>query len=121
VTTLLLNQNSIERIEGLASLVRNMQTQVSTLDLSHNKIAQLEGLESQMELEELWVRSRQLSSNRVELFENLNYLSTLPSLKTVVLMQVYLEGCPVAKYPGYRMKVKEVSPNITQIDAVQVA
>lgn len=106
----------IERIEGISTLVREIQDQLDTIDLSHNRISRLEGLENQGQLEELW-----LSSNKIELFENLNYLSKLPALKTVKLTQVYLEGCPVASYPGYRLKVQEVSPYITQIDAVRVA
>ena len=103
---LYLSHNGVERVQGLERL-----TSLHTLDLSNNKIPVLEGISHLHALEECW-----MNDNRVSDFECVAaQLKPLPRLKTV-----YLERNPVSKEFGYRKRLADMLPTLTQIDASRI-
>jgi protein phosphatase 1 regulatory subunit 7 len=126
---LALQANQIERIEGLEGLssltelylqqntitrIENLVPQLETLDIAYNKISVVEGLEGCTSLSELW-----LNWNGIE-----DPHSTLAALAPLgkQLKTIYLADNPMvvklneAAPNGYHHAVKEVLPNLEQID-----
>ncbi|XP_053298670.1 dynein regulatory complex subunit 3 [Pleuronectes platessa] len=123
LTRLCLNNNLIERIEGLDRLVN-----LTWLNLSFNRIERIEGLESLRKLEYL-----NLSNNRISVIENMgefenlthflisnNLLEQLDNVlslrKFKKLFNINLSGNPLSKEDGYSYFIAAFFPNLTCLD-----
>ncbi|CAB1448093.1 unnamed protein product [Pleuronectes platessa] len=123
LTRLCLNNNLIERIEGLDLLVN-----LTWLNLSFNRIERIEGLESLRKLEYL-----NLSNNRISVIENMgefenlthflisnNLLEQLDNVlslrKFKKLFDINLSGNPLSKEDGYTYFIAAFFPNLTCLD-----
>uniref|UniRef100_A0A8D3ATY3 Dynein regulatory complex subunit 3 n=1 Tax=Scophthalmus maximus TaxID=52904 RepID=A0A8D3ATY3_SCOMX len=122
LTRLDLNNNIIERMEGLDSLMN-----LTWLNLSFNRIEKIEGLESLQRLELL-----NLSSNRISVIENMDGLEKLSNfciannlleqLDNVLYLRKFknlftlnLFGNPVSK-ENYTFFIAAYFPNLTCLD-----
>ena len=103
LTELYLSENGLTTIAGVAQLPA-----LRILDVAQNRLASLAGVEALPALEEFWA-----NDNRVADWDEVRRLRTARASLTVV----YLEANPVAADPTYRTQLREVLPNLTQIDS----
>ncbi|KAK2893897.1 dynein regulatory complex subunit 3 [Channa argus] len=120
---LYLNNNLIEKIEGLDRLIN-----LTCLNLSFNKIQKIEGLESLQKLEVL-----NLANNRIAIIENMDKLEKLThfciannlieQLDNVLYMRKFknlftltLFGNPVSEADDYKLFIAAYFPNLTCLD-----
>ncbi|CAN0878502.1 Protein phosphatase 1 regulatory inhibitor subunit PPP1R7 homolog [Linum grandiflorum] len=101
---LYLSHNGIEKMEGLSTLVN-----LRVLDVSSNKLTSVDDIQNLTKLEDLW-----LNDNRIESLGSINDAVAGSREK---LTTIYLENNPCAKAPGYCSTLKEIFPNILQIDS----
>lgn len=121
---LALQNNQIERIEGLEQLrsleelyLSNNRLQqiggldhnenLRVLDVANNMISSLDGVGHLVELEEFWA-----NNNKIDSFEELKKLS--PCTK---ITSVYFEGNSIASKSRYVAIIREYLPSLRQIDA----
>ncbi|XP_015282115.1 PREDICTED: leucine-rich repeat and guanylate kinase domain-containing protein isoform X2 [Gekko japonicus] len=101
IRTLCLKSNLIEKAVGLEELKG-----LRTLDLSGNRISSLEGLEEHNLLEEI-----NLEDNQISELGELEYVETLPLLRTLNLMDN-----PVQQQPDYWFLVIFMLLRLTELD-----
>ncbi|KAI4347073.1 hypothetical protein L6164_007922 [Bauhinia variegata] len=102
---LYLSHNGITKMEGLSSLVN-----LRVLDVSSNKLTSIDDIHNQTQLEDLW-----LNDNQIESIEG---IAEVVAGSREKLTTIYLENNPCAKTPNYSAFLKQIFPNIQQIDSV---
>ncbi|KAI7728179.1 hypothetical protein M8C21_001952 [Ambrosia artemisiifolia] len=105
---LYLSHNGIAKMEGLSTLVN-----LRVLDVSSNKLAAIEDIEKLTCLEDLWFNDNQLAS--------LDGISEAVSGSREKLTTIYLEHNPCAKLSDYVTTLRQIFPNIEQIDSEMFA
>ncbi|KAE9607572.1 putative leucine-rich repeat domain, L domain-containing protein [Lupinus albus] len=101
---LYLSHNGISKMEGLSSLVN-----LRVLDVSSNKLTSIDDIQNLMHLEDLW-----LNDNQIESLEGI--VESVAGSKEK-LTTIYLEKNPCAKSLNYTAVLREIFPNIEQIDS----
>ncbi|XP_023547162.1 protein phosphatase 1 regulatory inhibitor subunit PPP1R7 homolog [Cucurbita pepo subsp. pepo] len=101
---LYLSHNGISKIEGISTLVN-----LRILDVSSNKLTSVSGTEKLTRLEDLWLNDNQI--------ESLESISEDVAGSREKLTTIYLENNPCAKTPNYFARLKQIFPNIQQIDS----
>ncbi|PWA82576.1 leucine-rich repeat (LRR) family protein [Artemisia annua] len=101
---LYLSHNGIAKMEGLSTLAN-----LRVLDVSSNKLAAVEDIEKLTCLEDLWFNDNQLAS--------LDGIAEAVSGSREKLTTIYLERNPCAKLSNYVTTLREIFPNIEQIDS----
>ncbi|WCJ42542.1 hypothetical protein M5689_023343 [Euphorbia peplus] len=101
---LYLSHNGITKMEGLAALVN-----LSVLDVSSNKITSVDDIQSLTQLEDLWLNDNQI--------ESLEGIAEAVAGSREKLTTIYFENNPCAKTPNYAINLKQIFPNIQQIDS----
>ncbi|XP_057968438.1 protein phosphatase 1 regulatory inhibitor subunit PPP1R7 homolog [Malania oleifera] len=101
---LYLSHNGIAKMEGLSTLVN-----LRVLDISSNKLTSVSNIENLNRLEDLWLNDNQI--------ESLEGIVEAVTGSREMLTTIYLENNPCAKSPGYSATLKQVFPNIQQIDS----
>ncbi|GAV89765.1 LRR_4 domain-containing protein/LRR_8 domain-containing protein [Cephalotus follicularis] len=101
---LYLSHNGIAKMEGLSTLIN-----LRVLDVSSNKLTSVNDIRNLTQLEDLW-----LNDNQIESLEGI--------VEAVVgsrekLTTIYLEKNPCAKSRNYSDKLRQIFPNIEQIDS----
>ncbi|KAK8597708.1 hypothetical protein V6N13_095108 [Hibiscus sabdariffa] len=99
-----LSHNGIAKMEGLSKLVN-----LRVLDVSTNKLTSIDDIQNLTKLEDLW-----LNDNKIE---SLDGLAEAVSGSREKLTTIYLENNPCAKSPNYTATLKQIFPNIEQIDS----
>ncbi|KAM0018157.1 putative leucine-rich repeat domain superfamily [Helianthus debilis subsp. tardiflorus] len=105
---LYLSHNGIAKMEGLSTLVN-----LRVLDVSSNKLAAIEDIEKLTCLEDLWFNDNQLAS--------LDGVSEAVAGSREKLTTIYLEHNPCAKLSDYMTTLRQIFPNIEQIDSEMFA
>ncbi|KAM3241540.1 hypothetical protein ACQJBY_054431 [Aegilops geniculata] len=105
---LYLSHNGIQKMEGL-SMLQNLRV----LDVSSNKLTAIEDIEPLTRLEDLWLNDNQIPS--------LSGIESALSGSREKLTTIYLETNPCAKTPNYSSTLKEMFPNLEQIDSDMLA
>ncbi|VAI57403.1 unnamed protein product [Triticum turgidum subsp. durum] len=105
---LYLSHNGIQKMEGL-SMLQNLRV----LDVSSNKLTAIEDIEPLTRLEDLWLNDNQIPS--------LSGIESALSGSREKLTTIYLERNPCAKTPNYSSTLKEIFPNLEQIDSDMLA
>lgn len=101
---LYLSHNGISKMEGLSTLVN-----LKVLDVSSNKLTSIDDIANLPRLEDLWLNDNQIVS--------VEGLSEAVAGSRDKLTTIYLENNPCAKSSGYSVTIKEIFPNIQQIDS----
>ncbi|KAL5572588.1 hypothetical protein UlMin_022185 [Ulmus minor] len=101
---LYLSHNGISKMEGLSSLVN-----LRVLDVSSNKLTSVNDIENLTQLEDLWLNDNQI--------ESLDGIAKAVAGSGNKLITIYLENNPCAKSPNYSTTLKQIFPNIQQIDS----
>ncbi|CAL5215106.1 unnamed protein product [Lathyrus oleraceus] len=101
---LYLSHNGITKMEGLSSLVN-----LRLLDVSSNKLTSVDDIQNLTQLEDLW-----LNDNKIESLEG---FAEAVSGSREKLTTIYLENNPCAKLPKYTAILREIFPNVQQIDS----
>ncbi|KAK5824639.1 hypothetical protein PVK06_019420 [Gossypium arboreum] len=99
-----LSHNGIAKTEGLSKLVN-----LRVLDVSSNKLTSVDDIQNLTRLEDLW-----LNDNRIESLED---IAEGVSGSREKLTTIYLENNPCAQSPNYNATLKQIFPNIQQIDS----
>ncbi|KAB2034986.1 hypothetical protein ES319_D04G121200v1 [Gossypium barbadense] len=97
-----LSHNGIAKMEGLSKLVN-----LRVLDVSSNKLTSVDDIQNLTRLEDLW-----LNDNRIESLED---IAEGVSGSREKLTTIYLENNPYS--PNYNATLKQIFPNIQQIDS----
>ncbi|KAG6723578.1 hypothetical protein I3842_03G215200 [Carya illinoinensis] len=100
---LYLSHNGIAKMEGLSALVN-----LRVLDVSSNKLTSVNDIQNLKQLEDLWLNDNQIDS--------LEDLAEAVSGSREKLTTIYLENNPCAKSPNYSATLRQIFPNIEQID-----
>ncbi|XP_072983658.1 protein phosphatase 1 regulatory inhibitor subunit PPP1R7 homolog [Typha latifolia] len=101
---LYLSHNGIEKMEGLSTL-QNLRV----LDISSNKLIAIDDIENLPRLEDLWLNDNQIAS--------LEGIEVAVSGSREKLTTIYLERNPCASSPKYSTTLKQIFPNLQQIDS----
>ncbi|KAK7251534.1 hypothetical protein RIF29_34823 [Crotalaria pallida] len=101
---LYLSHNGISKMEGLSSLVN-----LRVLDVSSNKLTSVDDISKLTQLEDLWLNDNQIGS--------LEGIAEAVAGSKEKLTTIYLENNPCAKLPNYSAVLREIFPNIQQIDS----
>lgn len=101
---LYLSHNGITKMEGLSSLVN-----LRVLDVSSNKLTSVDDIQNLTQLEDLWLNDNQIDS--------LEGFDEAVAGSTEKLTTIYLENNPCAKLSNYAAILREIFPNIQQIDS----
>ncbi|CAL0330913.1 unnamed protein product [Lupinus luteus] len=101
---LYLSHNGISKMEGLSSLVN-----LRVLDVSSNKLTSVDDIQNLTHLEDLWLNDNQI--------ESLEGIAESVAGSKEKLTTIYLEKNPCAKSPNYTAVLREIFPNIEQIDS----
>ncbi|KAI3421731.1 uncharacterized protein J3R85_011930 [Psidium guajava] len=101
---LYLSHNGIAKMEGLSTLVN-----LRVLDLSSNKLKSIDDIQSLTWLEDLWLNDNQI--------ESLESIAEAVAGSREKLTTLYLENNPCAKSPNYFATLKQIFPNVQQIDS----
>ncbi|XP_004503474.1 protein phosphatase 1 regulatory inhibitor subunit PPP1R7 homolog [Cicer arietinum] len=101
---LYLSHNGITKMEGLSSLVN-----LRVLDVSSNKLTSVDDILNLTQLEDLWLNDNQI--------ESLEGFAEAVAGSREKLTTIYLENNPCAKSPNYTVILREIFPNIEQIDS----
>ncbi|CAL1400070.1 unnamed protein product [Linum trigynum] len=101
---LYLSHNGIEKMEGLSALVN-----LRVLDVSSNKLTSVDDIHGLPKLEDLW-----LNDNRIE---SLGSISDAVAGSREKMTTIYLANNPCANSPDYCSTLKQIFPNILQIDS----
>lgn len=105
---LYLSHNGISQMEGLSTL-----TNLRVLDLASNKLITINDIECLSQLEDLWLNDNQISS--------LDILAEAVAGSREKLTTIYLERNPCAKTPNYLTTMRQIFPNIEQVDSEMFA
>jgi protein phosphatase 1 regulatory subunit 7 len=92
-------------LEEIPSIINKFN--ISVVDLSFNNIKFIDNLNYYPNLEDLYLTNNKI--NDMLSFENVKCCSNLKS--------IHLFGNNVAKIPSYKMKLREILPDINTIDA----
>ncbi|KAL2555215.1 Leucine-rich repeat (LRR) family protein [Forsythia ovata] len=101
---LYLSHNGIAKMEGLTSLVN-----LRLLDVAANKLTEINDIAKLERLEDLWLNDNQITS--------LEGIEEAVAGSREKLTTIYLERNPCAKSPNYISTLKQIFPNIEQIDS----
>ncbi|KAK7358370.1 hypothetical protein VNO77_00297 [Canavalia gladiata] len=101
---LYLSHNGITKMEGLSSLAN-----LRVLDVSSNKLTSVDDILNLTQLEDLWLNDNQIAS--------LEGIAEAAAGSREKLTTIYLENNPCAKLPKYAATLREIFPNIQQIDS----
>ncbi|XP_022856867.1 protein phosphatase 1 regulatory inhibitor subunit PPP1R7 homolog [Olea europaea var. sylvestris] len=101
---LYLSHNGIAEMEGLSTLVN-----LRLLDVSANKLTEINDIEKLEQLEDLWLNDNQITS--------LEGIEEAVACSREKLTTIYLERNPCAKSPNYIATLKQIFPNVEQIDS----
>ncbi|XP_019199253.1 PREDICTED: protein phosphatase 1 regulatory subunit pprA isoform X2 [Ipomoea nil] len=101
---LYLSHNGIEKMEGLSTLVN-----LRVLDVSANKLTAISNIANLTKLEDLWLNDNNISSVE-DIAEAV--AGSLQKLTTL-----YLERNPCANSPNYISTLRQIFPNIQQVDS----
>ncbi|XP_058074216.1 protein phosphatase 1 regulatory inhibitor subunit PPP1R7 homolog [Magnolia sinica] len=101
---LYLSHNGILKMEGLSTLLN-----LRVLDVSSNKITCVSDIENLTRLEDLWLNDNQIAS--------VEGLDSAVSGSKEKLTTIYLEHNPCANLPNYCSTLRQIFPNIQQIDS----
>lgn len=101
---LYLSHNGITKMEGLSSLAN-----LRVLDVSSNKLTSVDDIHNLTQLEDLWLNDNQI--------ESLEGFADAVAGSREKLTTIYLENNLCAKSPNYTAILREVFPNIQQIDS----
>ncbi|XP_060213939.1 protein phosphatase 1 regulatory inhibitor subunit PPP1R7 homolog [Lycium barbarum] len=101
---LYLSHNGIAKMEGLSTLVN-----LRVLDVSANKVTEINDIENLTKLEDLWLNDNNIAS--------LEGLAEAVSGAREKLTTIYLERNPCAQSPNYTSTLRQIFPNIEQIDS----
>lgn len=101
---LYLSHNGITKMEGLSSLVN-----LRVLDVSSNKLTSVDDIPNLTQLEDLWLNDNQI--------ESLEGFAEAVAGSRQKLTTIYLENNPCAKLPNYTAILREIFPNVQQVDS----
>ncbi|XP_042434907.1 protein phosphatase 1 regulatory inhibitor subunit PPP1R7 homolog [Zingiber officinale] len=101
---LYLSHNGIQKMEGLSTL-ENLRV----LDISSNKLTAIGEIEKLTRLEDLWLNDNQITS--------LEGIDLAVSGSREKLTTIYLERNPCASLPNYSSTLRQIFPNVQQIDS----
>ncbi|XP_074589692.1 protein phosphatase 1 regulatory inhibitor subunit PPP1R7 homolog [Curcuma longa] len=101
---LYLSHNGIQKMEGLSTL-ENLRV----LDISSNKLTAIGDIEKLTRLEDLW-----LNDNQIATLEGIDLAASGSREK---LTTIYLERNPCASLPNYSSTLRQIFPNLQQIDS----
>ncbi|KAJ0977413.1 hypothetical protein J5N97_012887 [Dioscorea zingiberensis] len=101
---LYLSHNGITKMEGLSTLVN-----LRVLDISTNKVTSINDINNLTRLEDLWLNDNQIAS--------LEGIDLAVSGSREKLTTIYLERNPYASSQDYSSTLKQVFPNLQQIDS----
>lgn len=101
---LYLSHNGISKMEGLSTLVN-----LRVLDVSSNKLTSIDDVEKLTRLEDLWLNDNQIAS--------MEGIGDAVAGSREKLTTIYLEHNPCAKSPNYTATLRQIFPNIEQIDS----
>ncbi|CAD5185325.1 unnamed protein product [Musa acuminata subsp. malaccensis] len=101
---LYLNHNGIQKMEGLSTL-ENLRV----LDISSNKLTVISDIDKLTRLEDLWLNDNQIAS--------LEGTDVAVCGSRERLTTIYLERNPCASSPDYSTTLRQIFPNIQQIDS----
>ncbi|KAL4194154.1 hypothetical protein AMTRI_Chr05g57880 [Amborella trichopoda] len=105
---LYLSHNGIQKMEGLSTL-ENLRV----LDVSSNKLTAVNDIENLTKLEDLWLNDNKIAS--------LEGIGKAVAGSTETLTTIYLEHNPCADSPAYMANLREIFPNLVQIDSTVFA
>ncbi|XP_042456697.1 protein phosphatase 1 regulatory inhibitor subunit PPP1R7 homolog isoform X2 [Zingiber officinale] len=101
---LYLSHNGIQKMEGLSTLEN-----LHILDISSNKLTAIGDIEKLTRLEDLWLNDNQIAS--------LEDIDLAVSGSREKLTTIYLERNPCASLPNYSSTLRQIFPNLQQIDS----
>ncbi|CAI9779911.1 unnamed protein product [Fraxinus pennsylvanica] len=101
---LYLSHNGIAKMEGLSTLVN-----LRLLDVSANKLTEINDIQKLERLEDLWLNDNQITS--------LEGIEEAVAGSREKLTTIYLERNPCAESPNYTATLKQIFPNVEQIDS----
>ncbi|CAL9058557.1 protein phosphatase 1 regulatory inhibitor subunit PPP1R7 homolog [Musa acuminata AAA Group] len=101
---LYLSHNGIQKMEGLSTL-ENLRV----LDISSNKLTMISDIDKLTRLEDLWLNDNQIAS--------LEGIDVAVCGSRERLTTIYLERNPCASSPDYSTTLRQIFPNIQQIDS----
>ncbi|XP_050220304.1 protein phosphatase 1 regulatory inhibitor subunit PPP1R7 homolog [Mercurialis annua] len=101
---LYLSHNGISKMEGLSTLVN-----LSVLDVSSNKLTSVDDIQNLAKLEDLWLNDNQI--------ESLEGIAEAVSGSREKLTTIYFENNPCTKSPNYVITLRQIFPNVQQIDS----
>lgn len=101
---LYLSHNGITKMEGLSTIIN-----LRVLDVASNKLTEITGIENLKKLEDLWLNDNQITS--------VDNIAEAVTGSRESLTTIYLERNPCATSPNYISTLRQVFPNIEQIDA----
>ncbi|XP_018472127.1 protein phosphatase 1 regulatory inhibitor subunit PPP1R7 homolog [Raphanus sativus] len=101
---LYLSHNGISKMEGLSALVN-----LRVLDVSNNKLTSVDDIQSLTKLEDLWLNDNQI--------ESLEAITEAVAGSKDKLTTIYLENNPCAKSSVYVAVLRQIFPNVEQIDS----
>jgi len=105
---LYLSHNGIAKMEGLSTLVN-----LRVLDLASNKLTMINDIECLSQLEDLWLNDNQITS--------LESIAEAVAGSREKLTTIYLERNPCAKTENYLTTLRQIFPNIQQVDSEMFA
>ncbi|KAF8080770.1 hypothetical protein N665_0923s0010 [Sinapis alba] len=101
---LYLSHNGISKMEGLSALVN-----LRVLDVSNNKLTSVDDIQNLTKLEDLWLNDNQIDS--------LEAITEAVAGSKDKLTTIYLENNPCAKSSDYVAVLRQIFPNVEQIDS----
>ncbi|KDP42237.1 hypothetical protein JCGZ_02967 [Jatropha curcas] len=101
---LYLSHNGIAKMEGLSTLVK-----LSVLDVSSNKLTSVNDIQNLTHLEDLWLNDNQI--------ESLDGIEEAIAGSREKLTTIYIENNPCTRSPNYGIILRQIFPNIQQIDS----
>ncbi|XP_059638199.1 protein phosphatase 1 regulatory inhibitor subunit PPP1R7 homolog [Cornus florida] len=101
---LYLSHNGIAKMEGLSTLVN-----LRVLDVSSNKLTEIADIGNLTQLEDLWLNDNQIAS--------VEGIDEAVAGSREKLTTIYLERNPCANAPNYYTNLRQIFPNVEQIDS----
>ncbi|GER25132.1 leucine-rich repeat family protein [Striga asiatica] len=101
---LYLSHNGIAKMEGLSTLVN-----LRVLDVASNKLTEVNDIENLTKLEDLWLNDNQITS--------LDNIAEAVAGSKATLTTIYLERNSCANSASYISTLRQIFPNVQQIDS----